>query len=66
MIHVRKRLKCSLKISVLSKMLTEKVRKCAVRPEYLRSEISFLRTCNIPVLISCIYRIALVSLETFH
>jgi len=35
------------------------VRKCAELPEHLRSEISFLRACNIPNLISCIYRIAL-------
>jgi len=39
--------------------LPSKVRKCAELPEHLRSEISFLRTCNIPNLISCIYRIAL-------
>jgi len=36
-----------------------KMRKCAEPPEYLRNEISFLRTCNIPNLMSCIYRIAL-------
>jgi len=29
------------------------VRKCAVPPDYLRSEILFSRTCNIPNLISC-------------
>jgi len=34
------------------------VLKCAELPEHLRSEISFLRTCNIPNLISYIYRIA--------
>jgi len=45
----------SLVTSVLSK-----VRKCAeLVPEHLRSEISFLRTCNIPNLISYIHRIAL-------
>jgi len=36
-----------------------KVRNCAEPPDRLRSEISFLRTCNIPNLISHIHRIAL-------
>ena len=31
--------------------LPSEVRKCAESPEHLRSEISFLRTCNIPNLI---------------
>jgi len=39
--------------------LPSKVRKFAELPEHLRSEISFLRTCNIPNLISYIHRIAL-------
>jgi len=32
-----------------------KVRICALPPDRLRREISFLRTGNIPNLISCIY-----------
>jgi len=39
--------------------VSSKVRKCAEPPEYLRNEILFLRTCNIPNLISYIHRIAL-------
>jgi len=35
------------------------VLKCAELPEHLRSEISFLRTCNIPNLISYVHGIAL-------
>jgi len=45
----------SLVVSVSSK-----VRKCAELPEHLRSEISFLRTCNIP---NCISH---SPVETFH
>jgi len=41
-----------------------KVRNCAEPPEYLRNEILFLLTCNIPNLISCIYRIALLKCFT--
>ena len=33
---------------------------------FLRSEISFSRTCNIPNLISYIYRIALLTLQTLY
>jgi len=36
-----------------------KVRQCAELPEHLRSKIAFLRTCNVPKLISYIHRIAL-------
>ena len=36
-----------------------KMRKCAELPEHLRSEYSFVRTCNIPNLISYVYGIAL-------
>jgi len=42
------------------------MRKCAVPQDYLRSEISFLRTCNIPNLILCIYSIALLPLKMLH
>jgi len=42
------------------------VRKCPVPPNPLRSEISFSRTCNIPKLISYIYRIAFFLLEMLH
>ena len=35
------------------------VHKCTELPRHLCSEISFLRTCNIPNLISYVYRIAL-------
>jgi len=45
---------CRLPASVLSK-----VRNCAEPPQHLRSEISFLRTCNIQNLISYIHRLAL-------
>jgi len=41
-----------------------KVRKCAELPEHSRSEISFLRTCSIPNLISYIHRIVLSKLFT--
>jgi len=40
--------------------VSSEVLKCAELPEHLRSEISFLRTCNIPNLISH------SSVETFH
>ena len=43
-----------------------KVRNCAEPPDHLRSEISFSRTCNIPNLISCLYRIELLPLVTLH
>jgi len=39
------------------------VRNCAEPPEHLRSEISFLRTYNIPNLTSHIYRIALSKIS---
>jgi len=42
------------------------VRKCAVPIDHLCSEISFLRTSKSPDLISYIYRIASVSLETLY
>jgi len=35
-----------------------KVRKSSVTPDYLRSETSFSRTCNIPNSILYIYRMA--------
>ena len=39
--------------------VSPQVRNCGEPPDRLRSEISFLRTCNIPNLISHIHRIAL-------
>jgi len=51
MVHVKSR---RLRASVPSK-----VRNCAEPPEHLRSEISFLRTCNIQNLLSYTHRIAL-------
>jgi len=42
-----------------------KVSNCPVLPDYLRSEIWFSLTCNIPNLISCIYRITLLALKSF-
>ena len=45
--------------ALLVTRVASKVRKCAELPENLRSEISFLRTCNIPNLISYKHRIDL-------
>jgi len=42
------------------------VRNCVVPPDRLRSKISFSRTCNIPYLISYIYRMTCQRLVTVH
>jgi len=42
------------------------MRKCAVPPDHLRSEIPFSRTCNNPNLISCVCRMAFSPLETLR
>jgi len=44
--------------SLATTSVPSKVRNCAEPPEHLRSEISSLRTCNIPNLISYVHRIA--------
>ena len=46
--------------SLVNMSVPSEVRKCAELPEHLRSEMSFLHTCNIPNLISH------SPVETFH
>ena len=42
------------------------LRKCAVPPDHLHSEISFLRTCNIPNVMPYVFRKAFVTLEALY
>jgi len=56
----------TLSLTVIVTNVPSKVRNCAEPPEHLRSEISFLCTCNIPNVLSNISCTALPTLQTLY